>query len=66
MQHLPFLFQRRRLNVGISRAKVLCIVLSSVDVLRPPLEMLSNTDSVEGYTFLRAYEDRAWSGQFEL
>ncbi|KAH7104745.1 P-loop containing nucleoside triphosphate hydrolase protein [Auriculariales sp. MPI-PUGE-AT-0066] len=66
MQHLPFLFQRRRLNVGISRAKALCIVLTCDDVLRPPLDVLSSADSVEGYSFLRAYEDRAWSGLVDI
>jgi hypothetical protein len=64
--HLGFLLSRRRLNVGISRAKSLCIVVSSRSILQPPLEVLVKEDTRQGLEFLRAYEDRAWIGDIEL
>lgn len=64
--HLEFLLSRRRLNVGISRAKVLCIMISSRGVLQPSLEVLAKEGSREGLEFLRAYEDRAWIKDVKL
>ena len=64
--HLEFLLSRRRLNVGISRAKVLCIMVSSRGVLQPSLEVLAKEESRQGLEFLRAYEDRAWAGEITL
>ncbi|KAG8846065.1 Tripartite DNA replication factor, partial [Serendipita sp. 411] len=64
--HLAFLLSRRRLNVGISRAKSICIVVSSRGVLQPSLHALANEDTRQGLQFLRAYEERAWSGDIEL
>ena len=64
--HVGFLLTRRRLNVGISRAKSLCIVISSREVLNPGIEVLANADTRDGLEFLRAYEDRAWSGDIDL
>lgn len=58
---LGFLLERRRLNVAISRAKTLCILVTSDEVLRPSVRILANEDTAKGYAFLKAYEERAWS-----
>ncbi|KAF5355004.1 hypothetical protein D9756_005484 [Leucocoprinus leucothites] len=58
---LGFLLERRRLNVAISRAKSLCILVTSDEVLRPSVRILANEDTAKGYAFLKAYEARAWS-----
>jgi superfamily I DNA and/or RNA helicase len=58
---LSFLLERRRLNVAISRAKTLCLLVTSDDVLRPSVGVLANQASSAGYIFLRGYEERAWS-----
>ncbi|KIM22775.1 hypothetical protein M408DRAFT_49513, partial [Serendipita vermifera MAFF 305830] len=59
--HLEFLLSRRRLNVGISRAKALCIMVSSRGVLQPSLDVLAKEESRLGLEFLRGYEDSAWT-----
>lgn len=64
--HLEFLLSRRRLNVGISRAKSLCILISSRGVLQPSIEALTKKETREGLEFLRDYEDRAWIGDVNL
>ncbi|KAG7091140.1 hypothetical protein E1B28_010194 [Marasmius oreades] len=63
---LKFLLERRRLNVAISRAKTLCILISSSQVLRPPVEILADNESAKGYAFLKAYEERAWSSTIKV
>lgn len=58
---LDFLYNRPRLNVAISRAKTISIVVSSEGVLDPPVEALVDEGNLEGFAYLKAYEDRAWS-----
>jgi hypothetical protein len=48
------------LNVAISRAKTISIVISSTGVLAPPIEALVDKGNLEGFAFLKAFEDRAW------
>lgn len=58
---LDFLYNRPRLNVAISRAKTISIVISSEGVLNPPVDALVDSGNLEGFAYLKAYEERAWS-----
>ncbi|KDQ28246.1 hypothetical protein PLEOSDRAFT_1041114 [Pleurotus ostreatus PC15] len=58
---VSFLLERRRLNVAISRAKTLCILVTSSEVLRPAIRVLTNEGTAKGYAFLKGFAERAWS-----
>lgn len=58
---LAFLLERRRLNVAISRARTLCILVTSDGVLCPSAKIFANADAAKGYAFLKAFQKRAWS-----
>ena len=60
---IHFLLQRRRLNVAISRARTLCIMITSDALLSPGPDVFANAESMKGYTFLNAFENRAWTGE---
>ena len=63
---INFLLERRRLNVAISRAKTLCILITSKEVLTPSIKLLTNPYSAKGYAFLKAYEERAWTTDVDI
>jgi hypothetical protein len=65
-QDLKFLLERRRLNVAISRAKNVCIMISSEEVLIPSLESFEDKGSVEGSEYLKGFEMRAWKGRIAV
>ena len=50
-----FLFDRRRINVSISRAKNLCILLGSSSIFYPPVDVLSDYFSSIAYQHLFAF-----------
>ncbi|KDR81135.1 hypothetical protein GALMADRAFT_60592 [Galerina marginata CBS 339.88] len=62
--HFSFLLERRRLNVAISRTKMVSIVISSDEVLKPTSQILVDEGLLKGFTFLKAYEKRAWTWDF--
>jgi hypothetical protein len=45
---LGFLLERRRLDVTISRARTLCIVVSSDEVLCPSVKIFANAEAAKG------------------
>ncbi|KAG6902770.1 hypothetical protein C0995_011918 [Termitomyces sp. Mi166 len=66
LAELGFLLDRRRLNVAMSRAKTLCVVVASGNVLRPGVGVLKNEEAAKGYAFLRAFEERAWGCEMRV
>jgi hypothetical protein len=63
---LGFLLNRRRLNVAISRAETLCILITSQEVLEPSMHIHADEEAEKGYMFLRSFADRAWRGEVEV
>lgn len=57
---LDFLYNRPRLNVAVSRARLISIVVSSSGVLDPPVDALVTQENLDGFSYLKAYEHRAW------
>jgi len=57
---LNFLYSRPRLNVAVSRARLISIVVSSSGVLDPPVDALVTQENLDGFSYLKAYEHRAW------
>lgn len=52
--------------MAISRAKTLCILISSEEVLCPSMKVVVNEKTAKGYEFLKAFEKRAWSYDIPL
>lgn len=47
--------------MAISRAKTLCVLISSDEVLCPSVKILANANTAKGYAFLKEFQKRAWS-----
>lgn len=57
-----FLYDFHRINVAVTRARKLCIFVTSEAVLNPGLEIVCNPNRQEGFAHLAAFRD---SGQLE-
>ncbi|KAI8622226.1 hypothetical protein BC830DRAFT_1090559 [Chytriomyces sp. MP71] len=66
---LAFVYDVRRVNVALSRAKCLCLLVSCEAVFRPPAQVLETRASREGFLhlmrFREASEVATWSGHAE-
>ncbi|PPQ71223.1 hypothetical protein CVT26_011001 [Gymnopilus dilepis] len=56
-----FLLDRRRLNVALSRARHLCILVTTNELLRPSPSIAIKESSYQGLAFLQTFEKMAWS-----
>jgi superfamily I DNA and/or RNA helicase len=57
---LDFIYNRQRINVSITRAKQLCILLTSQLLFyRPPLELFVNGSTRNAYTLLNNYVNKS-------
>ncbi|CAF1163663.1 unnamed protein product [Rotaria sordida] len=57
---LDFIYNRQRINVSITRAKQLCILLTSQLLLnQPPLELFVNGNTRNAYTLLSNYVNKS-------
>ncbi|GAA94384.1 uncharacterized protein L969DRAFT_199954 [Mixia osmundae IAM 14324] len=63
---LEFFYVRERLNVALSRAKELCILLTCDAVLMPPLQAISSVASREGFAYLDEYVQRSHRARVQL
>ena len=59
-RELEFLYNRPRLNVAISRAKTISILITSDHILEPPVDVLVKQELLEGYSYLKHFEQSAW------
>ncbi|CAF1628576.1 unnamed protein product [Didymodactylos carnosus] len=49
---LNFIFNRQRVNVSITRAKQLCLLITSQTILNPPLSVFVQSNTRNAYTLL--------------
>jgi hypothetical protein len=55
-REVAFLYSLQRLNVAMSRAQKLCIVVGSTQLFSPTAEVLSHSQTREGYQHLSAFK----------
>ena len=53
---LDFVFNKNRLNVAVSRAQKLCIVLASEFVLWPPMEVMASEGRRDALNYVKRFE----------
>eukprot|EP01117_Protostelium_nocturnum_P010331 TRINITY_DN3711_c0_g1_i1.p1 TRINITY_DN3711_c0_g1~~TRINITY_DN3711_c0_g1_i1.p1 ORF type:complete len:1354 (-),score=436.63 TRINITY_DN3711_c0_g1_i1:102-4106(-) len=63
---LDFVFHRNRLNVALSRAKELCILLASDHIIDPPISVLSSAERCEAFAHLRKFRNESLRFPVEL
>ncbi|CAF5035175.1 unnamed protein product [Rotaria sp. Silwood1] len=57
---LDFIYNRQRINVSITRAQQLCILITSQLLFnQPPLELFVNDNTRNAYTLLNNYIDKS-------
>ncbi|KAJ3281606.1 hypothetical protein HK104_011368 [Borealophlyctis nickersoniae] len=54
---LDFVFHRNRLNVALSRAKNLCILVASQSVIVPPIAALATPERREAFAHMKLFKD---------
>ncbi|KAJ3018876.1 UNVERIFIED_CONTAM: hypothetical protein HDU68_010934 [Siphonaria sp. JEL0065] len=54
---LDFVYDIRRINVALSRAKALCILVSSRHLFEPPAHVLGNASSRMGLTHMKRFRE---------
>ena len=52
---LDFVFHRNRLNVALSRAKNLCILIASKTVMEPPIAALATPERRQAFAHLKFF-----------
>lgn len=63
---LDFVFHRNRLNVALSRAKEMCILLASDHIVDPPISVLSNTERCEAFAHMRKFMNNSIRFEVDL
>ncbi|KND03425.1 uncharacterized protein SPPG_00910 [Spizellomyces punctatus DAOM BR117] len=56
---LDFVFHRNRLNVALSRARNMCILIASQAILHPPVSVLATHERCEAFAHVKTFVERS-------